>query len=77
MGNMSLPVSQGNIEKQNARGRIRHIGFSSHGRPETLEKFLGWSDAFEFVQIQLNYLDWTMQNAKQQYEIITGHGLPV
>lgn len=63
--------------EQKAKGRIRHIGFSSHGKPETLEKFLNWSDAFEFVQIQLNYLDWTMQNAKQQYEIITEHGLPV
>ena len=63
--------------EQKARGRIRHIGFSSHGKPETLERFLKWSDAFEFVQIQLNYLDWTMQNAKRQYEIITEHGLPV
>ena len=63
--------------EQKAKGRIRHIGFSSHGKPETLEKFLNWSDAFEFVQIQLNYLDWTMQNAKRQYEIITEHGLPV
>jgi len=38
--------------EQKAKGRIRHIGFSSHGKPETLEKFLNWSDAFEFVQIQ-------------------------
>lgn len=63
--------------EQKAKGRIRHIGFSSHGSPATLEKFLNWSDAFEFVQIQLNYLDWTLQNAKKQYEIITEHGLPV
>ncbi len=63
--------------EQKAKGRIRHIGFSSHGKPDTLEQFLNWSDAFEFVQIQLNYLDWTMQNAKRQYEIITEHGLPV
>ena len=52
--------------------------FSSHGKPETLKKFLDWGgDCFEFVQIQLNYLDWTMQDAKKQYEIITEHGLPV
>lgn len=63
--------------EQKAKGRIRHIGFSSHGKPATLERFLNWSDAFEFVQIQLNYLDWTMQDAKQQYEIIARHGLPV
>lgn len=63
--------------EQKAKGRIRHIGFSSHGSPATLERFLNWSDAFEFVQIQLNFLDWTLQNAKKQYEIITEHGLPV
>lgn len=63
--------------EQKAKGRIRHLGFSSHGKPEALEKFLNWSDAFEFVQIQLNYLDWTLQDAKRQYEIITEHGLPV
>lgn len=65
------------LMEQKAKGRIRHIGFSSHGKPATLEKFLNWSDCFEFVQIQLNYLDWTMQDAKKQYEIITEHGLPV
>lgn len=63
--------------EQKAKGRIRHIGFSSHGNLNTLETFLDWSDSFEFVQIQLNYLDWTLQNARRQYEIITGHGLPV
>ena len=31
--------------EQKVKGRIRHIGFSSHGKPETLEKFLNWSDA--------------------------------
>lgn len=65
------------LMEQKAKGRIRHIGFSSHGKPATLERFLNWSDCFEFVQIQLNYLDWTMQDAKKQYEIITEHGLPV
>jgi predicted aldo/keto reductase-like oxidoreductase len=29
------------------------------------------------VQIQLNYLDWTLQQAKEKYEIITSHGIPV
>ena len=66
------------LKEQKEKGRIRHIGFSSHGKPETLQRFLEWGgDCFEFVQIQLNYLDWTMQNAKRQYEIITEHGLPV
>ena len=36
--------------EQKKAGRIRHLGFSSHGRPETIDKFLNWKDCFEFVQ---------------------------
>ena len=65
------------LMEQKEKGRIRHIGFSSHGKPGTLEKFLDWGgDCFEFVQIQLNYLDWTMQNAKAGLEH-PGMGLPL
>jgi len=63
--------------EQRKAGRIRHLGFSSHGRPETIDKFLNWKNCFEFVQIQLNYLDWVLQDAKQKYEVITDHGIPV
>ena len=58
-------------------GRIKHLGFSAHGRAETIENFLNWKDCFEFVQIQINYLDWTLQDSKRKYEVITKHGLPV
>lgn len=63
--------------KQKQAGRIRHLGFSAHGRAETIDKFLNLYDCFEFVQIQLNYLDWVLQDAKRKYEVITAHGLPV
>jgi predicted aldo/keto reductase-like oxidoreductase len=62
---------------QKRAGRIRHLGFSAHARAETIDKFLNWMDCFEFVQIQLNYLDWTLQDAKRKYEVITDHGIPV
>ncbi|MBN1933732.1 MAG: aldo/keto reductase, partial [Anaerolineae bacterium] len=55
---------------QKKAGRIRHLGFSAHARAETIDKFLNWKDCFEFVQIQLNYLDWTLQDAKRKYEVI-------
>jgi predicted aldo/keto reductase-like oxidoreductase len=69
------------LEQKN-RGRIRHLGFSAHGRYETIDKFLDWSKqhfpaCFEFVQIQLNYLDWHLQQADKKYSVITKHGLPV
>jgi predicted aldo/keto reductase-like oxidoreductase len=62
---------------QKKAGRIRHLGFSAHGRAETIDKFLNWKDCFEFVQIQLNYMDWTLQDAGRKYEVITRHGIPV
>ena len=63
--------------QQKQTGRIRHFGFSSHGKPDTLKSVLEWKDYFEFCQIQLNYLDWTLQNAKAQYELLVEAGLPV
>lgn len=64
--------------EQKAEGRIRHFGMSSHALPENLEKFLDrWGKYIEFCQIQLNFLDWTLQNAKRKYEILTERGIPV
>ena len=31
----------------------------------------------EFCQIQMNYLDWTLQDAKAKYELLTQRGMPV
>lgn len=63
--------------KQKKEGRIRHLGFSAHGRADTIDNFLKWKDCFEFAQIQLNYMDWTLQEAGKKYEVITKHGIPV
>ncbi len=64
--------------EQKRLGRIRHLGFSSHARPDTLEKFLDDTDGtMEFCQIQLNYLDWTLQDAKAKYELLTARNIPV
>ena len=63
--------------EQKKAGRIRHLGLSAHAQADTLEKFLNWRDCFEFVQLQINYMDWKLQDAKRKYEIATEHGLPV
>ena len=62
--------------KQKEAGRIRHLGFSFHDTPALLEKHLQNYDV-DFVQLQINYLDWEMQHADQQYEIAARHNLPV
>ena len=66
------------IIRMKQEGKIRHLGFSFHGGPELLDRLLTqYEGVFEFVQIQCNYLDWTLQNAKKKYEVITEHGLGV
>lgn len=64
------------LEQEQAAGRIRHLGFSSHGSPATLERFVS-TRAWDFAQIQLNYLDWTLRDAKRQYEVLAERGVPV
>ena len=64
--------------KQRSIGRIKHLGFSSHGQTDNLRDFLDeYGKEMEFCQIQLNYLDWTMQNAKEKYELLTERNIPV
>lgn len=59
-------------------GKIRYFGFSCHAGPELLDAFLTRHEGvFDFVQIQLNYLDWTMQDAKEKCDIIRKHGLGI
>ena len=66
------------FREQKRLGRIRHLGFSSHARPETLRRFLNEEgEGLEFCQIQLNYLDWTLQDAKAKYSLLLGRGIPV
>lgn len=68
----------GYLLEQKKRGRIRHLGLSSHGRADTIDRFLTkYEGCFEFVQIQLNYMDWTLQGAAEKYAVVTAHGLPV
>ena len=64
--------------EQRRLGRIRHLGFSTHARPDTLAAFLdAYGGSMEFCQIQLNYVDWTLQNAKEKYELLTQRNIPV
>ncbi len=39
-------------------GEIRHLGFSFHDTAEVLDSILSEQPEMEFVQLQLNYLDW-------------------
>ena len=60
-------------------GEIRCLGFSIHDTPELLEQILNENPFFEFVQLQLNYLDWDSAGiqAHRCYDICTAHGKKV
>ena len=64
--------------EQKKKGRIRHLGFSTHGTLDTMKRFLdAYGKDMEFCQIQLNWLDWKMQNAKAKVELLEKYNLPV
>ena len=66
------------LVKQKENGRIRHLGFSAHGSCEVMKRFLDrYGKAMEFCQIQLNWLDWSFQNAKGKVELLKEWNLPV
>ena len=66
------------LYKQKQNGRIRHLGFSTHGSLETNTRFLNeYGHAMEFAQLQLNWLDWTFQKGKEQVELMSKYNLPV
>ena len=64
--------------KQKENGRIRHLGFSAHGSCDVMKRFLdAYGKHMEFCQIQLNYLDWSFQDAKAKVELLREYQLPV
>lgn len=66
------------LMKQKEKGRIRHLGFSAHGSYEVMKRFLeAYGKDMEFCQIQLNYLDWTFQDAKAKVELLHTYQIPI
>ena len=66
------------FKEQKKLGRIKHLGFSTHGSIALIEEFLDiCGEDMEFCQIQLNYLDWTLQDAKAKYDMLKRRGIPV
>ena len=66
------------LMEQKKNGRIRHLGFSTHGTLETMQRFLNaYGEHMEFCQIQLNWLDWNFQDAKAKVELLNKYNIPI
>ncbi len=64
--------------EQKKNGRIRHLGFSAHGSRDVMKRFLdAYGGDMEFCQIQLNYVDWSFQDAKAKVELLDEFHIPV
>ena len=64
------------IFEKKAKGFVREAGFSFHGKPELLDKVLTEYPEVDFVQLQINYIDWDNPTirSKECYEIARKHG---
>jgi predicted aldo/keto reductase-like oxidoreductase len=67
------------MEKVKAEGQARHIGFSFHDKASLLDRILTEHPETEFVQLQINYIDWDNESiqSRQCYEVAVKHGKPV
>ncbi len=64
--------------EQKKNGRIKHLGFSTHGSVEVIKRFLAaYGKHMEFCQLQLNYMDWHFQDAQAKVKLLNEAGIPV
>ena len=61
-----------------AAGKIKHLGFSTHGSIEVIKRFLNaYGKNMEFCQLQVNYMDWHFQNAEEKVKLVSEWGIPI
>ena len=67
------------LREKMAEGKFRHLGFSFHDKAEVLDQILTEHPEAEFVQLQLNYLDWEDERIQSRkcYETAVRHGKKV
>lgn len=67
------------LKEKKRQGLVKKIGFSFHDNAEVLDKVLNEHPEMEFVQLQLNYLDWDSVGVQSRkcYEVASQHGVPV
>ena len=65
--------------EKKAEGKIKKFGFSIHDNAEELERVLDAHPEVDFVQLQINYVDWESDiiQSRKCYEVCQERGLPV
>lgn len=66
------------IIEQKKQGKIKHLGLSVHADTEILKRFLDlYGQHIEFCQIQLNYIDYDFQKAKEKVKLLNDRNIPI
>lgn len=67
------------VQELKAQGKVKHIGLSFHDKASLLDEILTKHPEMEYVQIQLNYLDWedATVESRKCYEVAVKHHKPV
>ena len=67
------------MKQLQAAGKVKHIGLSYHDKAVLLDKILVAHPEMEFVQLQINYVDWDNESieARKCYEVAMKHNKPV
>ncbi|MCD8021215.1 MAG: aldo/keto reductase [Clostridiales bacterium] len=67
------------LKEKKEQGLVKKMGFSFHDTAEFLDKVLTEHPEMEFVQLQINYLDWESEKVQSRkcYEVAVKHGVPV
>lgn len=67
------------LQEKKRQGLVKHIGFSFHDNAQMLDEVLTQHPEFEYVQLQINYLDWDSSaiQSRKCYEVAVKHHIPV
>ena len=72
------------LVKEREAGRIKNLGFSFHGHKEGFDAMMALHDKYhwDFVQIQMNYVDWRHPSGRNTradylYEELDKRGIPI
>jgi len=67
------------VKKMKEEGKAKRIGFSFHDNANLLDEILTAHPEMEFVQLQINYLDWDNESIQSRkcYEVARKHNKPI
>lgn len=67
------------IQQKKSEGKIKRIGFSYHDKADFFDKVLTEHPEVDFVQLQLNYLDWNSESiqSRECYEVARKHNVSI